>query len=106
MTKLKYISKQKAKRLHGWRRMISLMLVIIMFFSDLPSLSLSAAENKEQGSATNQTGSNSNELIYDYDTLKIMRDGKACSAMSLYEHEKVEVQAEGLTEDATYQWQV
>lgn len=87
-----------------WRRIVSFVLAILLFTTSAPFPAFSV-ENGEQGSGSVSTPS-SGELIYDYDTLHITRDGEDITALDLLHHEKIELSADGLTEEATYQWQV
>ena len=91
-----------------WRRIVSFVLAMVLFTTSAP-IPVFSVENGEQGNG-GQSGSvstpNSGELIYDYDTLKITQKGEQISHLDLLSHEKIEIEAEGLTEDADYQWQV
>ncbi len=90
-----------------WHRVVSFVLAVLLFVSYLP-LPVLSVENAPQGSGqSNQNQQiSSGERINNYDTLKITQDGETISELSIYEHEKIEIQANGLTENADYQWQV
>ena len=91
-----------------WRRVVSFMLAVLLFATSAPIPAFSV-ESGEQGSG-GQSGSvstpNSGELIYDYDTLHITQDGEDIATLDLLHHEKIELSADGVAEEAKYQWQV
>ena len=91
-----------------WRRIVSFVLAMLLFTTSAPIPAFSV-ESGEQGSG-GQSGSvstpNSGELIYDYDTLHITRDGEDITTLDLLHHEKIELSADGVAEEAKYQWQV
>jgi len=87
-----------------WRRIVSFVLAMVLFTTSAPFPVLSV-ESVEQGSGS-VSAPNSSQLIYDYDTLKITRDGEQIGKLDLLSHEKIEIAADGISEDASYQWQV
>lgn len=84
-------------------RILSFFLALVMLCTSAP-FPVNSVENGEESITEQPSGSS--QLVYDYDTLKITQDGKETYTLDLLAHEKIEIQAEGLTEDAEYQWQV
>lgn len=93
-----------ASRVELWRRAVSFVLALLLFASNVP-FDVFSVGNTEQGTSES-VKTPSGELTYDYDTLKITRDGKDITNLSLYGFEKIEIAASGVSEEATYQWQV
>ena len=93
-----------AKRI-GKLRVLPCFLALIMLLSTVP-MTVFSVDAGEEPVANESTVPTPNELIYDYDTLKITLDGEETYALSLYEHEKIEICATGVSEQATYQWQI
>ena len=93
-----------ASRVELWRRAVSFVLALLLFASNVP-FDVFSVGNTEQGTSES-VKTPSGELTYDYDTLKITRDGKDITNLSLYDFEKIEIAASGVSEEATYQWQV
>lgn len=91
-------------RVELWRRAVSFVLALLLFVSNAP-IGVFSVGTDEQGSSESIV-TPSGEQNYDYDTLKITRDGENITNLSLYEFEKIEISASGVTEEATYQWQV
>ena len=93
-----------ANRQSAWHRCVSFVLALLLFVSYVPFPALSV-ESGEQGNGSGAT-TGSAERIFDYDTMYITLEGEEISSLSLYEYEKIEIAASGLTGDADYQWQV
>ena len=91
------------QKLHN--RALPFLLAVLMLASSLPLNVLSIGADTATDGTANGTPS-PDGYIYDYDTLKITKDGKETYAMDLLTHEKITISADGLTEDATYQWQI
>lgn len=91
------------QKLHN--RALPFLLAVLMLASSLPLNVLSiGADTATDGTANGIPSPDG--YIYDYDTLKITKDGKETYAMDLLTHEKITISADGLAEDATYQWQI
>ena len=91
------------QKLHN--RALPFLLAVLMLASSLPLNVLSIGADTATEGTANGTPS-PDGYIYDYDTLKITKDGKETYAMDLLTHEKITISADGLAEDATYQWQI
>lgn len=89
-------------------RILSVILAVATVVSLLPMVSISApkALEPETSDQSQTTTTPSNDLPWDHDTLYITLDGEDIDSLPLYSHEKVEIEASGLVENATYQWQV
>lgn len=83
-------------------RILSFFLALVMLCTNAPFPVNSVETEKE--SALEQPINTT--LVYDYDTLKITKDGTQISSLSLQSHEKIEVSADGISANAEYQWQV
>ena len=86
-------------------RVLPCFLALIMLLSTVP-MTVFSVDAGEEPVANESTVPTLSELIYDYDTLKITLDGEETYALSLYEHEKIEICAAGVSEQASYQWQI
>ena len=89
-------------------RILSAILAVATMVTLLPMVSLSApkALESELPDQSQTTAAPSNDLPWDHDTLYITLDGEDMDSLPLYPHEKVEIEASGLVENAAYQWQV
>ncbi|MBO5735521.1 MAG: hypothetical protein J6S15_05415 [Clostridia bacterium] len=86
-------------------RVLPFFLAVLMLASTLPLNVLSTGRGAATEGTANGTPS-PDGYIYDYDTLKITRDGKETYAMDLLSYEKITISADGVEEKATYQWQI
>jgi uncharacterized repeat protein (TIGR02543 family) len=86
-------------------RVLPFFLAVLMLASTLPLNVLSTGAGAATEGTANGTPS-PDGYIYDYDTLKITRDGKETYAMDLLSYEKITISADGVEEKATYQWQI
>lgn len=90
-------------------RVLSLLLSFALLISMMPQMLLFPVRSveTEQGSDgdTNELQS-SNQWSYDYETLKITLNDKEISVLELYTHEKIQIQSDGLSGEADYQWQI
>ena len=84
-------------------RILSFVMALLLFMSDVPFAAFPVVTKAQENSDAPQT---QQELKYDYDTLKITRDGKLLSSLDLLKHEKIAISAVGLPASAKYQWQV
>ncbi len=91
------------QKLHN--RVLPFFLAVLMLASTLPLNVLSIGADAATEGTANGTPS-PDGYIYDYDTLKITKDGKETYAMDLLTHEKITISADGVAENATYQWQI
>lgn len=82
-------------------RALPLFLAALMVLPSAPLTGISAGED-----AGKELTQNSNSLVYDYDTLKLTVDGEQTKELSIFSYEKIEVGSVGITENATYQWQI
>ena len=89
-------------------RILSAILAAATVVTLLPMVSMSApkALESELPDQSQTTVAPSNDLPWDHDTLYITLDGEDIESLPLYSHEKVEIEASGLVENAAYQWQV
>ena len=83
-------------------RILSIFLAVLLAFGSVqfPVNSVETDESTQTDTSTN------GQLQYDYDTLKITRNGAQLSRLELLSHEKIELSADGVSADADYQWQV
>lgn len=86
-------------------RVLPFFLAVLMLASTLPLNVLSIGAGAATEGTANGTPS-PDGYIYDYDTLKITKDGKETYAMDLLSYEKITISADGVEEKATYQWQI
>lgn len=86
-------------------RVLPCLLALIMLLSTVP-MTVFSVDAGEEPVANEIAVPTPSELIYDHDTLKITLDGEETYALSLYEHEKIEISAAGVSEQASYQWQI
>lgn len=86
-------------------RVLPFFLAVLMLASTLPLNVLSTGAGAATEGTANGTPS-PDGYIYDYDTLKITKDGKETYAMDLLSYEKITISADGVEEKATYQWQI
>lgn len=86
-------------------RVLPFLLAVLMLASTLPLNVLSTGRGAATEGTANSTPS-PDGYIYDYDTLKITKDGKETYAMDLLSYEKITISADGVEEKATYQWQI
>ena len=91
------------QKLHN--RVLPFFLAVLMLASTLPLNVLSIGAGAATEGTANGTPS-PDGYIYDYDTLKITKDGKETYAMDLLSYEKITISADGVEEKATYQWQI
>lgn len=84
-------------------RILSFFLALVMLCTNAP-FPVNSVENGEENASKQPSGSS--QLVYDYDTLKITKDGTKISSLSLQSHEKIEISADGISANAEYQWQV
>lgn len=87
-------------------RIVSFLMALVLFMSNLPFSVFSVEPGKDEPVSSGSTGTNQSQRQYDYDTLYVARDGKKIFDLDLLSHEKIEIAAEGIAEDAQYQWQV
>ncbi len=84
-------------------RILSFLLAFLLFLSNVPFSVLSIGSSGDSA----QSGSTAApQLQYDYNTMYIARDGKQIQSLPLLSHEKIELSADGIAENAKYQWQV
>lgn len=86
-------------------RVLPFFLAVLMLASTFPLNVLSIGAGAATEGTANGTPS-PDGYIYDYDTLKITKDGKETYAMDLLSYEKITISADGVEEKATYQWQI
>ena len=97
---MRYISLKNLKK-YVISRALPLFLAALMVLPSAPLTGISAGED-----AGKELTQNSNSLVYDYDTLKLTVDGEQTKELSIFSYEKIEVGSVGITENATYQWQI
>jgi len=95
-------NRKKAKRFII-SRALPMFLAAVMLFTSAPMTGISVGEGDSAGEDTYISNT---PLKYDYDTLKITKDGDEVSELEIYSHEKIEVSGAGLNENAEYQWQI
>ncbi len=95
-------NRKKAKRFII-SRALPMFLAAVMLFTSAPMTGISVGEGDSAGEDTYISNT---PLKYDYDTLKITKDGDEVSELEIYSHEKIEVSGAGLNENAKYQWQI
>jgi len=87
-------------------RIISFLLALLLLVSDVPSSVFAGANDGNGTTSDSSTGTTQSQLQYDYDTMYITREGEQIRELSLLSHEKIEITAGGVTEEAKYQWQI
>ncbi|MBQ8325239.1 MAG: InlB B-repeat-containing protein [Clostridia bacterium] len=92
--------KQLLQKLHN--RALPFLLAVLMLASSLPLNVISLGTDSAPSAGTPAPDG----YIYDYDTLEITLNGEEISAMQIYSHEKITISADGVAEEATYQWQI
>lgn len=92
--------KQLLQKLHN--RALPFLLAVLMLASSLPLNVISLGTDSALSAGTPAPDG----YIYDYDTLEITLNGEEISAMQIYSHEKITISADGVAEEATYQWQI
>lgn len=84
-------------------RILSFLLAFLLLWSNVPFSVFSIGSSGDSA----QSGSTAApQLQYDYNTMYIARDGKQIQSLPLLSHEKIELSADGIAENAKYQWQV
>ncbi len=91
--------KKLSQKLHN--RVLPFLMAVLMLAASIP---LNVFSVGADDSATQIPGPDG--YIYDYDTLYVSDGEKEISTLDIFEHEKISIFAEGLFEEATYQWQI
>lgn len=84
-------------------RILSFLLAFVMLCGSAPFPANSLGRGAQSAPITTPKP---NQQIFDYTTLKITRDDRLVSQLSLQSYEKIDISADGLVKEATYQWQI
>ena len=86
-------------------RILSFFLAMVMLCTNAP-FPVNSVSSVNPGNQAVTDQPEKGELIYDYDTLKITKDGFQISSLDLQSYEKIVISADGISSSASYQWQV
>lgn len=79
--------------------MLAVLMILPMFCSPIAALSVDANESQAEQTVQDVNSISEKEL-------NITVDGEAIKELQIYEYEKVNIEATGITSDAEYQWQI